>query len=135
MLTDAPGWYLRALGRFADFDGRAGRRELWAFVGVHGVVLLVLGAASTAVGIALDLPWIASGLVLSVYVAVSAVPTLAVVARRLHDTGRSSLLVLVSLVPVLGLVVLYWLALPGEPAPNAWGQPPPPRPPTGDDWV
>ncbi len=95
---------------------------------VHGLVVGLLLAASTAVGTLFDLPWIVGSAVLALYLAVVVVPALAAVARRLHDTGRSSLLIALGLVPVVGVVLVYWLLLPGDVGPNPYGQDPRTRP-------
>lgn len=115
--------YLAVLARFADFDGRASRAELWGFVLVHTLVTGVLLAASVVVGQAAGLAWVAGSAVLALYLVLTFFPALSAVARRLHDTGRSSLLVVLALVPPLTLLVVYWLALPGDPGPNRYGQP------------
>ena len=83
-----------------------------------------LGAASAVVGTVLDVAWIAGSAVLALYLVLSVFPALAVAARRMHDVGRSSFLVALAALPPLALLVLYWLALPGDPAPNDWGRPP-----------
>lgn len=116
--------YVCAFERFADFDGRASRAELWGFVLINGLVTLVLLAASAVMGQVASAGWIAGSAVLALYLAVSFFPALSAVARRLHDTGRSSLLVVLGLVPVVGLLLVYWLVLPGEAVPNRYGQPP-----------
>ncbi|PAP76502.1 DUF805 domain-containing protein [Rubrivirga marina] len=116
--------YLHVLAAFADFDGRASRAELWGFVLVHTLVMGVLVVASAVVGRWSGMGWIAGSAVVALYLAVSFFPALSAVARRLHDTGRSSLLVALGLVPIVGLLLLYWLVLPGEPGPNRYGQPP-----------
>ncbi|WP_420455033.1 DUF805 domain-containing protein [Rubrivirga sp.] len=114
--------YLRVLARFADFDGRASRAELWGFALVHAGVTAVVALASAVMGTVADVAWIAGSAVFALYAVGTFFPTLSAVARRLHDTGRSSLLVMVGLVPVVGLVLVYWLALPGDPGPNRYGQ-------------
>ena len=49
-------------------------------------------------------------------------PGLAVAARRLHDTDRSAWWLLLLLVPIAGWGVLfYYLAEPGMPGPNKFG--------------
>ncbi|MEM0963091.1 MAG: DUF805 domain-containing protein [Bacteroidota bacterium] len=121
---DALAHYLDVLARFADFDGRASRAQFWGFWVVHAIVTLVLLAASVAVGLVLGLAWIGGSAVLALYLAASFFPALSLLARRLHDVGRSSFFVALALVPIAGLVVLYWCLLPSEPAPNAWGRPP-----------
>ncbi|MEM7788267.1 MAG: DUF805 domain-containing protein [Bacteroidota bacterium] len=128
MIDEAAGWTLQAFGRFADFDGRSHRRELLSFYGVNAVVVGLLVGASSVLGATLDLSFIAAGAVASVYLAVAFVPALSLVARRLHDVGRSSLWVLLGAVPVVGLVLVVWLLAPGEPGPNRWGRSPATRP-------
>ena len=118
--------YLRVLASFADFDGRASRAEWWGFVLVHLGVTAALAVASAVVGTVTEAAWVAGSAVFALYAVGTFFPALSAVARRLHDVGRSSLFVLVGLVPVVGLVLVYWLAQPGDPAPNTWGQPPTP---------
>ena len=58
---------------------------------------------------------------------------LATASRRLHDTGRSASWLLATIVPVAGIVlILVFLALPGQPGRNAYG--PDPRSP-GAAWL
>ena len=49
-------------------------------------------------------------------------PSLAVVVRRLHDTGRSAWWLLIALVPVPGVIVLFVFAVFGsDPVANRYG--------------
>lgn len=103
------------LRKYADFGGRAGRPEFWWFfvfqIGVY-VVASILGS------------WLYFLAFLGL-----ALPAIAVGVRRLHDTGKSGWLMLLALVPLLGgLVLLYLAAQPGEPARNAYGAPVTPAP-------
>lgn len=53
------------------------------------------------------------------------VPGLAVAAWRLHDTGRSGWLVVLSFLPALGWIVLaLWCVLQGDREANVHGAPP-----------
>lgn len=123
-MASASAHYLSALSRFADFDGRTSRAELWSFVGVHAAIVVVLLAVSVVLGTVLEAGWVAGSLVLALYLAMTFFPLLSAVARRLHDTGRSSFFVVLGLIPVVGLLLLVWLVEAGDPAPNGWGQPP-----------
>jgi uncharacterized membrane protein YhaH (DUF805 family) len=52
-------------------------------------------------------------------------PGLSVLIRRLHDTGRSGWWILISLVPIVGvLVLLYFLIIDGDTGPNQYGPDP-----------
>ncbi|GAC1304747.1 MAG: DUF805 domain-containing protein [Vulcanimicrobiaceae bacterium] len=122
-------WYLKVVRQYAYFGGRAGRSEFWYFTLVNiavSVALQTVGALATAalgsVGSAIG--YLCSGIALLYSLAVL-VPSVAVGVRRLHDTGRSGWWILVSLVPVIGLLVLlYFYILDSAPEANRWGPSP-----------
>ena len=84
---DILNWYLTVLRKYAVFGGRARRREFWFFNLVSFVVIIVLTVLDNALGTfdqETDL-----GLFESLYYLAVLIPSLAVTARRLHDTDRS----------------------------------------------
>jgi uncharacterized membrane protein YhaH (DUF805 family) len=98
--------------KFATFEGRARRSELWWFVLFNFIVGMILSTIS-------------AGLLGMVYNLVVLLPNLAVGARRLHDTGRSGWWQLILLVPLIGLIVLIWFyATPGAKGANKYGTDP-----------
>lgn len=109
-------WYKDVVfNKYAQFQGRAHRREYWMFFLVNLLIMVALRLAEDLLGV-----WgVASGLYgLAVFV-----PSLAAAVRRLHDTGRAGWWVLLALVPVAGTVaLLVLLALEGEPGRNAYGE-------------
>src|SRR5207249_3796366 len=78
--------------KYADFSGRARRKEYWMFILFHAIIsiaLLIVGAILAA-AVGRDSPG-ASGLASGIYGLYSLavlLPSLAVTVRRLHDTGR-----------------------------------------------
>lgn len=97
-------WMTLALRNYADFQGRARRKEYWMFtllVTLATVLAVILGGAESSVG----------GLLLLVIVLGGVIPGLAVTVRRLHDLGLSGWLVLVGLIPYIGSLVLFILML------------------------
>ena len=134
------GSFLRALtDDYANFRGRAPRREFWGFLLFAGIGLALLVAltaagiaqsdfSSTATDVALSpLLFIGSGSVV-LYVLALACPGIAVAVRRCHDAGLTGWLVCLNALPVLGtLVLLVMAALPGQAMANRYG----PRPPPG----
>ena len=53
------------------------------------------------------------------------IPSVAVLVRRLHDTGRSGWLILLSFVPVIGgILLLVFVCQDGTPGPNQYGESP-----------
>ena len=108
-------WYLTCLKEhYADFKGRARRKEYWMFVPLNVIVSMVL----TILGGLIKCSWIGSLYSLAVLV-----PSLAVSVRRLHDTGRSGWWILISLIPVVGAIWLIVLpCLDSQPEANEWGE-------------
>ena len=101
--------------KYAAFSGRAARSEFWywqLFLTLAGLIVAILDTS-------LSLHSKPFGLI---YYLVTLLPTLAVGARRLHDTGRSAWWLLLLLVPIAGSGVLfYYLAEPSMPGPNKFG--------------
>ena len=112
-------WYLDVLqNHYADFDGRARRKEFWMFVLFN--ILISLGI-TLIVGLVSDsLASLLSGL----YSLAVLVPGIAVGVRRLHDTGKTGWLILLGLIPLINLVLLYFFAIEGDPGPNEYGPDP-----------
>ena len=105
--------------KYAVFEGRARRSEYWWFCLGYGVVNGVLSGLSRA------LAGGAAGTLLSIISAIVAlgclVPSIAVVTRRLHDTGKSGWWQLLSLTCIGGIVVLVWLIQDSQPGDNQYG--------------
>jgi uncharacterized membrane protein YhaH (DUF805 family) len=115
-------WYLKCWRHYADFGGRARRREFWMFVLFNLLIGCALGVLDSV------LQWrtpMGYGRLAGFYQLLVLVPSLAVGARRLHDTGRSGWWQLIALVPFAGIIVLvvFW-ALDGTRGPNAYGADP-----------
>ena len=110
---------------YATFKGRARRSEYW-------FIQLFLIITNVAVG-AIDLVlmngdvdrFIANGgggIVGLVWIFVTIVPALAVLVRRLHDTGKSGWWVLMGFVPFAGAIVLFvFTVLDSTPGENKYG--------------
>ena len=80
-------WYIKALKKYAVFEGRARRMEFWYFVEVYFIIRIVLRLIDTAVG-----SYHAAsntGLFDGLFSMAMLMPGIAVTVRRLHDTGRS----------------------------------------------
>ena len=121
---------------FADFSGRARRREYWGAV-LFNILLAYVIRSFLILSVRQDISSsIASGelesasstgpvsisllFILSLFL----VPGLAVTVRRLHDTGRSGWWLLIGVIPILGLVIIYWLCSDGSPEKNEYGESP-----------
>jgi len=107
-------WWLGALKNYAGFSGRARRTEFWMFFLFQFIIFAVLGILARVSG--------AFWVVYYLYLAATLVPTLAVGARRLHDTNRSGFWWFIDLIPFVGQIILivFW-CLDGTPGPNQHG--------------
>lgn len=123
-------WKDVVLKNYANFSGRLGRGGYWRFVAVN-VAIVILGLILTRIASILVI------LLIGFYLAIL-IPSISAGVRRLHDTGKSGWMILISLVPLVGgIILLVFLIQAGQPAVNAYGPPtgtallttPPPPPP------
>lgn len=113
-------WYLKVLKQYADFRGRARRREYWWFALIHLLLIGLLVIFETILGFG-D-PVRKLGFLSGLYVLGAAVPAIAVTVRRLHDWGRTGWWVLIGVIPVLGVITLMVLMLiDSQPGDNEYG--------------
>lgn len=137
---DAPGvfgFFRRCItANYANFRGRARRKEFWSFALISMAFILAL----TGVGFAID---VASGNLTSrevgdqtnlsgapvatmllgglVWLALI-LPSIAVTVRRIHDIGLSGWFFLLNFIPsVGGLIVFVFMLIPSQRHPNKWG--------------
>jgi uncharacterized membrane protein YhaH (DUF805 family) len=116
-------WYAKVLRQYADFSGRARRTEYWMFTLVNVIIGLVLSLVDEVVFVGPGLS--TTGWLGTIYSVALIIPTLAVGARRLHDTGRSGWWQLIALIPLIGVIVLIvFFALEGQRSTNAHGPDP-----------
>lgn len=108
------------LKNYVNFEGRATRPEFWWFFlfnVIVGFIFGLLGRAGT---------WLSG-----IWSIAILLPQLGLGARRLHDINKSGWLLLVSLIPLVGWILLvYWWAQPGERTENQYG--PVPTTPTAE---
>ena len=117
-------WFLKALSQYADFKGRARRKEYWMFYLFACIIIVIamildnlLGITFSLHGESLGYGWLYLITALGLFV-----PTLAVAVRRLHDIGKSGWWYLVILIPLVGVIwLIVLLATDGEKGENKWG--------------
>lgn len=131
----------RFFKKYATFTGRASRSEYWWWVLVSFLVTLILeivifagstttttssstatsaNAAITATGPGA----VIGGILLLIWGLGTIIPSLALLARRLHDANMSAWLILLVLVPGLGALALLIMALlPSNPQGQRFDQP------------
>ncbi|MGX1264359.1 uncharacterized membrane protein YhaH (DUF805 family) [Rossellomorea marisflavi] len=119
-------WFLKGLKQYADFGGRARRKEYWLF-NLFSFIFGMLFVFLWLLGDIIDSPalTIFGFILLGIYYLALIVPSLAVTVRRLHDTGRSGFWYFISFVPFAGGIILFvFCCLDSENANNQWGSNP-----------
>ncbi len=117
-------WYLKVLKQYADFNGRARRKEYWMFFLFNMIFIVALALLSGMIGGSTNSEELVSIPILIYYLAII-IPSIAVVVRRLHDQNKSGWYYLVSLIPFIGgiwLIVL--MCTEGDSGPNQYGPDP-----------
>lgn len=95
---------------YADFNGRAGREEFWMYIAVYFAIYVILTVLHL-------------GMLAMLFSLALLVPSLAIGARRLHDTNLSGWLQLIGIIPVLGLIVMIVLLVrEGDKGANKYGE-------------
>ena len=116
-------WYLAVLQKYAIFQGRARRKEVWMFLLISAIIYIVLTIVDLLIGLYDTDTGV--GLLSGLYWLAVIIPTLAVGARRLHDTGRSGFWLFLYLIPVIGWIVLIvFYATDGDMDENEYGPDP-----------
>jgi uncharacterized membrane protein YhaH (DUF805 family) len=114
-------WILAPLKKYADFSGRARRKEFWPYMLVNYVIMLALYTPFLAGGA----ENLALGLAFFVYTLAVIVPTIAVFVRRLHDVDKAGWWYFINFVPIVGGIILLVICIPeGTQGPNQFGPDP-----------
>ncbi len=116
--------YLDAMRRYFDFSGRSTRAQFW----FYHLALLGIAVGTFIIDIVISGGREPQPLVSAVVVIGHYIPYLAIIVRRLHDTGSSGWLVLLCLIPGVGIVAFIAIGcFTPTPGPNRYGLPPQPH--------
>lgn len=97
-------WFIAALKKYATFSGRAQRSEYWYFILFYLLITLVLALLDSVTGsFNGDSGY---GLLSGLFSLAMIIPNIAVGVRRLHDTDRTGLWMLLAFIPIIGSIVL-----------------------------
>ncbi len=104
------------INHYADFNGRARRREYWMYFLWNIVAQIVLGII-----VGLIAPKAATALS-GIYTLALLLPGLSLGVRRLHDTGKSGWFMLLALIPIVGpIILLVFFCTDSQPGSNEYG--------------
>jgi len=116
-------WFLKVVrDNYANFKGRAQRKEFWMFqlfAFIFAILLVIIDGITGS----LD-PISGFGLFSGIFTLALIIPTIFVSVRRLHDTGRSGWWYFALLIPLLGLIVLIFCCFDSDSEENKYGENP-----------
>ena len=116
-------WYLDVLkNKYAQFSGRARRKEYWMFFLINFLICMALAAVDALTGTLDDES--GTGLLGALYLLAVVLPTIALNVRRLHDTNRSGWWLLVALSGIGIFVLLVFMCMDGTAGDNQYGASP-----------
>ncbi|WP_226643121.1 DUF805 domain-containing protein [Mesobacillus subterraneus] len=109
-------WYLEAIKNYANFKGRARRKEYWLF-NLFNILLMgtlyIIGSAMESLLLLV---------VTLIYYFFMLIPSISVTVRRLHDIGYSGWMYLVNFIPLVGgIILLVFTCLDSEANENKYG--------------
>ena len=114
--------YFRTFSKYADFSGRASRKEYWTFVLINAIgsilfliphfyIIYYTNIPETIVAYQNICSTLGTDPIHAIFVLVMLTPSLAVTVRRLHDQNKSGSYLLLALLPVIGGIWLLILML------------------------
>ena len=129
-------WYLKVMrDNYANFNGRARRKEYWMFTLFFFLItvviyflfaLLAFFMAGDLINL-MNIEWVpvVLGFSIIIYFLIHLVPSIAVTVRRLHDTGKSGWLYLLTIIPYIGsLIIFIFTVIEGDKGDNKYGPDP-----------
>lgn len=110
-------WFLKVVrDNYANFDGRARRKEYWMFALFNFIISCILGILAYIANVFYYLSIIVSLALI--------IPSIAVAVRRLHDINKSGWMILLCLIPFVNFYLIYLFFLEGDKGPNEYGEDP-----------
>ncbi|WP_027016674.1 DUF805 domain-containing protein [Comamonas composti] len=106
--------YLNALKNYANFKGRARRKEYWMFQLISMLVMMVI-----AYGVYFFMGEFEAIIAMVAYFVLTLVPQLAITVRRAHDVNHNGWWILA---PVYGAILVYFIG--GTKGSNKYGDDP-----------
>jgi len=131
-------YFIKCLKNYSNFEGRAGRAELWYFLLYWCVIYFFIIIIDGQIGYSFlnleDLPYNEYlpigkfysnvGVLVFLYRPLTLVPSFAVIVRRLHDLNMSGKWAYSFIIPPLGIILLLFLTKSGDKNKNQYGNAP-----------
>lgn len=108
MLKSYKAFWLKSF----DFKGKTNRQQFWLVSALNVIIILILASIAVALGMLYGNSAITIPVALAfVYAFATIVPSISIQVRRLRDAGLSPWLIVCSLIPYVGGLILFVMAL------------------------
>jgi uncharacterized membrane protein YhaH (DUF805 family) len=109
-------WNLKCWKQYADFEGRARRKEFWSFYLFYSLGIILCLVVGAIIGGIFNEADFGMNIAFGIFLIATLFPGTAVLVRRLHDTERSGWWLVIILMPVLLNIYVeatdWWLFIP-----------------------
>jgi uncharacterized membrane protein YhaH (DUF805 family) len=126
-------YFIHCFKNYANFSGRARRKEYWMFVLFTIIFLILISILDGLLGTSYtfnyplggkEIPMSFGYISIAFYLAII-IPGIAVSVRRFHDIGKSGWWYFVSMIPCVGpFIGIYFMAKAGDIGENLYGPDP-----------
>lgn len=122
--------YKSLFKKYIQFNGRSRRSEYWYGYLANVIIVFVwsllvcffMAIAIVAESISFLEVAVVMYLVMGLYSFVIIIPSLSIIVRRLHDTGKSGWMILLGLIPFAGVIIIFvFMLLDSQPGTNQYG--------------
>ena len=119
-------WYLKVMrDNYANFSGRARRKEYWMFSLFFMLFALAFVLATFLSSLLGEVGPVIGAMLIVILYLTHLVPAIAVTVRRLHDTGKSGWFYLLAFIPYIGgLIIFIFTVIEGDKGDNKYGPDP-----------
>ena len=117
------GSYIKALGKYAVFNGRSTRVEFWGFTIVNSIIwaIILYFYFQYTRGLAGNVMLA----VVIIYFLLTITPAIALIFRRWHDLGRTGAWFMINFIPIAGTITtLCFFLYHGDRFTNKYGRDP-----------
>ncbi len=125
-------YFIHCLKNYANFSGRARRKEYWMFVLFTAIFAILFAGLDNLLGTTISFNHPTEGLMKLPYGyfyfafgLAMLVPGIAAIVRRFHDIGKSGWWYFIAFVPCIGIFpLIYFLVKAGDTGDNQFGPDP-----------
>ncbi|MBR2895985.1 MAG: DUF805 domain-containing protein [Oscillospiraceae bacterium] len=116
-------YYVKAFRNYTNIHGRANRKEYWCYMLINYILMFLFAFLDGVLGLYPSSISLGYGYLTFVYLCLTALPSICLGIRRMHDIGKSGYWYLCVGVPILNFYFIYLTFRAGDSEINEYGAP------------